>query len=167
MSYIEKTLTDNEKIIAFRRSHWILLVWPIVLFTFFISISLFLLYLFRNLPADFVIPYEGIKIAIFIIIALFLIFIVTTIFTYLIKYISTEYVITNKRIIFKTGFIWTNTDELRNSQLENIQIKQSIMGRILLYGDLEFRGTGGSPVIFKTISNPIAFKKEIENHLYN
>ena len=166
MSYIEKTLTDNEKIIAFRRSHWISLFWPVVLFTFFISISSFLLYLFRNLPADFVDFYEGIKITIFIIIALFLIFIVTTIFTYLIKYISTEYVITNKRIIFKTGFIWTNTDELRNSQLENIQIKQSIMGRILLYGDLEFRGTGGSPVIFRTISHPITFKKKIENHLY-
>ena len=164
MSYIEKTLTDNEKIIAFRRSHWISLLWPFVLFTFLIFASLFVLYLFKNLPTDLLIVYE--RMIIFIIIASFFIFIVTIIFTHLIKYISTEYVITNKRIIFKTGFIWTNTDELRNSQLENIQIKQSIIGRLLFYGDLEFRGTGGSPVIFKTVSNPIAFKKEIENHIY-
>ena len=164
MSYIEKTLTDNEKIIAFRRSHWVSLLWPFILFIFLISVSLFLFYLFRNLPVDLLIAYE--RMIIFIIVASFFIFIVTTIFAYLIKYISTEYVITNRRIIFKTGFIWTNTDELRNSQLENIQIKQSIIGRVFFYGDLEFRGTGGSPVIFKTVSNPISFKKEIENHIY-
>ena len=79
---------------------------------------------------------------------------------------STENVATNKRVIFKIGFIRSDTDELRNENIENIQIKQSIIGRILGYGDLEFRGTGGSPVVFKTIPDPISVKKEIEHVIY-
>lgn len=81
-------------------------------------------------------------------------------------YLSTENAVTNKRIILKKGFIRTNTDELRNEKIENIQIKQSIIGRIFQYGNLEFRGIGGSPVIFKKIPDPISFKKEVEKIIY-
>ena len=85
---------------------------------------------------------------------------------YFIRYISIENAVTNKRVILKKGFIKTNTDELRNERIENIQIKQSILGRIFCYGDLEFKGTGGSSVIFKIIGDPISIKKEIENVVF-
>ena len=73
---------------------------------------------------------------------------------------------TNKRVVFKTGFIKTYTNELMNEKLENIQIKQSLLGKLLGYGDLKFIGAGGSPVVFKDINNPILVKKQIEDFLF-
>ena len=151
MSYISKTLTDDEKIIIITRDHWIFWFKPGICLTI-------LLIFWGNMSWNYsFFSYSSI--------AIFIIFLCGVFFTFL-KYISTENAATNKRVIFKTGFIRTNTDELRHEKIENIQIKQSLIGRILNYGNLEFRGTGGSPVIFKTIPNPMSIKKEIENIMY-
>ena len=159
MSYIKKTLTEDEKIIVFRKYHWIFWLWPIILCVLFFMplLTLLIITFFHTSTSHKELPF-----------AFWVFFFLLSIILikYLIKYISTESSVTNKRIIFKTGFIRTNTDELRNTKLENIQIKQSLLGRIFSYGNLEFRGTGGSPVIFKTIPDPISLKKEIENNLY-
>ena len=58
----------------------------------------------------------------------------------IIAYLTTEYAMTNKRIILKQGFIRKDTDELNCEKVENIRISQSIIGRILKYGDLQFTG---------------------------
>ena len=145
MSYIKKTLTDDEKIIIFQRTHWIFWFWPGA----FVLIPLIgFLFLWPEVCL-WILPID----------------LLLLLFFYL-KYISTENVTTSKRIILKIGFIRLNTDELRNEKIENIQIEQSIIGKILGYGNLEFRGVGGSPVIFKLISNPISMKKKIENIIY-
>lgn len=158
MSYIKKTLTEDEKIILIKKCHWIF--WfsfmPICLFAANVFSSLYLL---RALFIDT----EQYRI---IISMCLLVPSAIGLLCYLIKYKSTENAVTDRRVIFKTGFIRTDTDELRNERIENIQIRQSIMGRILKYGDLEFKGTGGSPVIFKLIPDPIATKKEIENIIF-
>ena len=158
MSYIKKTLIEGEKIILIKKCHWIFWfsLMPICLFATNVLSSLYLL---RSLFIDT----EQFKI---IISMCFLVPSAIGLLCYLIKYKSTENAVTDRRVIFKTGFIRTDTDELRNERIENIQIRQSILGRIFSYGDLEFRGTGGSPVIFKLIDDPIATKKEIENIIF-
>ncbi|MDE0518799.1 MAG: PH domain-containing protein, partial [Bdellovibrionales bacterium] len=152
MSYIKKTLTAGENIIVSKRYHWVFWFWPIIRL-----IIPFLIIIWGTMAwnggvfSPFVMTMAILLAASFIVL-LFILFI---------KHISTENVATNKRVIFKMGFIRSDTDELRNENIENIQIKQSIIGRIFGYGDLEFRGTGGSPVVFKTIPDPISVKKEI------
>ena len=158
MSYIKKTLTEDEKIIILKKCHWIFWFSLMPIFLFITNV-LSSLYLLRSLFIDT----EQYKI---IIAMCSLVPSAIGLLSYLIKYKSTENAVTNRRVIFKTGFIRTNTDELRNERIENIQIRQSILGRILRYGDLEFRGTGGSPVVFKLIDDPIATKKEIENIIF-
>ena len=158
MSYIKKTLTEDEKIIIIKKCHWIFWFSLTSLFLFVTNI-LSSLYLLRS----FFIDTEQYKI---IISMCLLVPSAIGLLCYLIKYKTTENAVTDRRVIFKTGFIRTDTDELRNERIENIQIRQSILGRILKYGDLEFKGTGGSPVIFKLIADPIDTKKEIENVIF-
>lgn len=158
MSYIKKTLTEDEKIIITKKCHWIFWFSLTPLFLFVTNI-LSSLYLLRS----FFIDTEQFKI---IISMCLLVPSAIGLLCYLIKYKTIENAVTNRRVIFKTGFIRTDTDELRNERIENIQIRQSILGRILKYGDLEFKGTGGSPVIFKLIADPIGTKKEIENIIF-
>ena len=55
------------------------------------------------------------------------------------------------------------TEELKNSKVESIEIKQTILGRILDYGTIEFSGTGTSKVYFDNVDSPAAVKTEIDD----
>jgi uncharacterized membrane protein YdbT with pleckstrin-like domain len=54
----------------------------------------------------------------------------------------TEIAITNRRVIYKNGFVWRQTNEMNVDKVESVQIDQSILGRMLDYGDVTILGTG-------------------------
>lgn len=81
---------------------------------------------------------------------------------------TSEYAITNKRVIIKVGLIRRRTVEMNISKIESINVDQSILGRILGYGDISIVGTGGTKESFDTLSSPIQFRKkfqELQNEL--
>jgi len=81
---------------------------------------------------------------------------------------TSEYAITNKRVIIKVGLIRRRTVEMNISKIESINVDQSILGRILGYGDIAIVGTGGTKEVFDTVSSPIQFRKkfqELQNKL--
>ena len=45
----------------------------------------------------------------------------------LIAYFTSEFAITNKRLIIKTGFISRNTFEMNHSKIESVNVNQSIV----------------------------------------
>ncbi|MDD3405160.1 MAG: PH domain-containing protein [Sphingobacteriia bacterium] len=76
-----------------------------------------------------------------------------------------EFVITNKRVVVKTGIIKRETLELLNNKIEAINVNQGIMGRLFNYGTIIICGTGGTKSAFPRISNPIEFRKAFQNTL--
>jgi len=84
-----------------------------------------------------------------------------TIAAWLERWLS-EYVITNRRIIIKTGFIARNTFEMNLSKIESVNVDQSVMGRILNYGSMTIIGTGGTQEIFHNIARPLEFRKAFQ-----
>jgi len=90
-----------------------------------------------------------------------IIFIGCAIWTYL-KYGCVEMVVTNKRVVFKTGFFIHHTNELRLEKIESVDIKKSFFGLIFGYGHIVFTGTGGKVVEFKAISQPQKIKNDID-----
>jgi uncharacterized membrane protein YdbT with pleckstrin-like domain len=46
----------------------------------------------------------------------------------------TEIAVTNRRVIYKKGFIWRRTNEMNMDKVESVQVDQSILGRMLDYG---------------------------------
>ena len=173
MSYIKKNLSPGETIIIFERLHWIVFLYPVCFVIALLSGALWVvqsnwisnIYASMLAPAQEQMPNIGqiyeTRIAYMFIGAALFIGIKAAI-----KYFSTESAATSKKVIFKTGFIRIDTLELRKEKIENIQVDQSIRGRILGYGDLTFIGTGGSPVVFKMIHNPVDTKKQIDKHLF-
>ena len=75
---------------------------------------------------------------------------------------TSEFAITNKRVIIKTGLISRKTLEMNLQKIESVNVNQSILGRILGYGDLYIIGTGGTKEIFTKISRPITFRKKFQ-----
>lgn len=81
----------------------------------------------------------------------------------MIRFISIEQGITNKRIVFKKGLISRDTQEVMLSTIESISIQQSIVGRILGYGAVEISGRGAGYFGLIWVSSPIKVKKLIED----
>lgn len=70
------------------------------------------------------------------------------------------YVVTNKRVILKTGIVRRRATDLMLTKCEGLHIKQSVLGRIFNYGTITV-STAGSLSSYPFIANPLAFRKEI------
>ena len=76
-----------------------------------------------------------------------------------IVYSTTELAITNKRVIAKTGLIQRRTIEMFLEKIESIQVDQSVLGRVFNFGSVVISGTGVHSAPFKSISDPLALRK--------
>ena len=74
---------------------------------------------------------------------------------------TTETDVTNLRVVHKTGFIKRRTFEMSLDKVESVDVDQSILGRILNYGDVTVRGVGEGAERIKTIASPLDFRNKI------
>ena len=74
---------------------------------------------------------------------------------------STETDVTKLRVVHKTGFIKRRTFEMALDKVESVDVDQSILGRILNYGDVTIRGVGEGIEKITTIASPLAFRSSI------
>ena len=79
---------------------------------------------------------------------------------------TTEYGLTDKRVIAKTGIISRNSEELLHKAIETVEVKQGILGRIFGYGSVIITGRGNAVVIFKDIDKPLEIKKIIDSIIF-
>ena len=78
---------------------------------------------------------------------------------------ATEMAVTNKRVIVKSGIIDRRTIELLLQRIESIAVEEPGMGRILGYGTVIVRGTGGTPEVFRQIARPLEFREEVQRQI--
>ena len=74
---------------------------------------------------------------------------------------TTETDVTNMRVIHKTGFIKRRTFEMSLDKVESVDVNQSILGRIMNYGDVTIQGVGEGTQTISTIARPLAFRTAI------
>ncbi len=74
---------------------------------------------------------------------------------------TTELVVTNRRFIYKRGFISRRTDEFNAARIHAITLEQSLLGRVLGYGTLNIRGEDIGDFGLPAISKPIEFRKAL------
>jgi len=74
---------------------------------------------------------------------------------------TTETDVTNLRVVHKTGFIKRRTFEMALDKVESVDVDQTILGRILNYGDVTIRGVGEGIETIRTIASPLAFRSSI------
>ena len=76
---------------------------------------------------------------------------------------SIEQGVTTKRVIYKKGIISRKSEEMKLNSIETVEIDQGITGRLLGFGNVTVTGRGLSNVIFKTVDDPMAVKRQIES----
>jgi uncharacterized membrane protein YdbT with pleckstrin-like domain len=74
---------------------------------------------------------------------------------------TTETDVTNLRVVHKTGFVTRKTFEMSLDKVESVDVNQSILGRILNYGDVTVHGVGEGEETIATIASPLDFRNYI------
>jgi uncharacterized membrane protein YdbT with pleckstrin-like domain len=74
---------------------------------------------------------------------------------------TTETDVTNLRVVHKTGFIKRRTFEMSLDKVESVDVNQSILGRLLNYGNVTVRGVGEGAETIETIASPLEFRNHI------
>jgi uncharacterized membrane protein YdbT with pleckstrin-like domain len=75
--------------------------------------------------------------------------------------VTTEIAVTDRRIIYKRGFIRRYTVEMHMDKVESVDVDQSVFGRMLDYGDVIIHGTGAGLEPLPNIDHPL----ELRNHI--
>ncbi len=146
MSYIDNTLLAQEHVIYRTRTHWIIFLTAI--FWFIVSIVL--------LTQHKLIALIG------------LVTLILGAFDFVhsfIRYISSEYAVTNKRVLVKLGFIRRQSLETFLQKVEGIQVDQTIMGRLFNYGIITIIGTGGTRDRYSLIADPLSLRHQVQNQI--
>ena len=75
--------------------------------------------------------------------------------------VTTEIAVTDRRIIYKRGFIRRYTVEMHMDKVESVDVDQSIFGRLFDYGDVIIHGTGMGLEPLSHVDHPL----ELRNHI--
>jgi uncharacterized membrane protein YdbT with pleckstrin-like domain len=166
MSYVKDNLMPNEKVLYTAHVH------PAVflpsLFSFVMTIALFIYGLSSavvvseagsppaqvtagNLAGSMLLCFSGFLFLYSILLGLQAVIVMFT----------TEFAVTNRRVIAKTGFIRRHTLEMLLSKIESVSVNQNILGRLLNFGTVTVIGTGGTKESFRAIVEPVGVRKKI------
>ncbi len=149
MSYVETNLIPGEQVLYSTGLHWIVLVPPVFFGAIFGLIGMILLIGGDTRIIGF----------------LFLVFAGLLILLGYLARKATEMAVTNKRIIIKVGLLSRRTFELLLSKVESIGVDEGLLGRMLGYGSVVVRGTGGTPEPFKNVAHPIEFRRQVQQRV--
>jgi uncharacterized membrane protein YdbT with pleckstrin-like domain len=82
---------------------------------------------------------------------------------YYIKKLTTEMIVTNLRFVYKTGWIKRDTQEIKLTKIEEINLEQGFWGRLLDFGKLKISGTGIGFIQLPRIDAPLQLRTAIGN----
>jgi uncharacterized membrane protein YdbT with pleckstrin-like domain len=75
--------------------------------------------------------------------------------------VSTEIVVTDRRVIYKTGLVGRRTVEMNVSKIETVDVLQGLLARLLGYGTVVIRGTGAGFEPLRRVAQPLELRSAI------
>lgn len=146
MSYVDTHLLKDEIVIYRTLLHWKVFIIPVVF-------AVIVLALFVLVAAK--VGYKHPELLMFIPAILFI----------LNAYItrrSSEFAVTNRRVIMKAGVLRTRSLEILLNKVEALAVNQTLFGKMLNYGDIIITGSGGTKELYEGIENPLALRRAVQ-----
>ena len=151
MSYLEKLLACNERVVRITRDHWITLL-PTILIDGAISIVIVGLVVLGSILSP---PWTWLGLLLLVVPLGHLALRVWT-------WRNAQYVVTNRRLICVTGAFSKRVSDTALEKINDILMEQSSLGRMLGFGDVEIISGSESGIdVFHRIADPITFKNEM------
>jgi uncharacterized membrane protein YdbT with pleckstrin-like domain len=140
-SYVNSHLDPGETVAYEGRLHWIVYLTPMLILGVGIGVALSGLYA------------GGLALLVMGLVSLLIAWV---------RQFSSEFAVTNRRVIIKTGWLSRRTIELNMSKVESVQVDQDIFARLLNYGTITVIGTGGTKEPFALIDDPMGFRHAVQ-----
>jgi len=152
MRYVRRVLQPGETIVYSTKLHWRVYIQAILLVIACIIITGAAVATNDN---------QGISLAFGIAAVIFALLALSAGLRAFIRRATTELAVTDHRVIYKSGLLPRHTIEMNRDKVESVDVDQSLLGRILGYGTVVVRGTGGSLEPIRNISDPLSFRTHI------
>ena len=160
MGYIESNLVPGETLAYKTGCHWVVMFWPLVggAILGFVGFAFFAGGWMATRNGG---RYEGAMVwgglALFGAAAL--------IAGGIIRRFATEVAVSNRRVLIKAGLLSRRSIEVLLPKVESIGVDESFVGRILGYGSVIVRGTGGTFETFDKIARPNELRRQVQGQL--
>ena len=148
MSYVQRVVQPGEQVRHISSIHWIV-YWPgvavalLAVVAYYFSETRFLTGVWRYTAYALALVAVGLLIQQWF------------------RWWITEIAVTDRRVIYKKGLVRRQTNEMNMDKVESVKINQSILGRLLDYGDVPILGTGEGFETLRTIASPIELRNSI------
>jgi uncharacterized membrane protein YdbT with pleckstrin-like domain len=148
MSYIDNNLLPGERIIFRTRKSKILFIWPLILAILSVMVSN---YMMHNTILKTVV---------------FAPWVVTGIFWVysLLEYYTSEYAVTDKRVMMREGFFARHANEMRLTAISQVNVDQNLFGMMLNFGTVSINAFGAFDS-YPQISYPFDFQRSVNQQL--
>jgi membrane protein YdbS with pleckstrin-like domain len=146
MSYVESQLLPGEQVQYRAHLHRVIYFWPGVAAAVAIAVSV----IGRDTPAIWVSSLVVLLVAAVVLTRKMLL------------RRTSEFAVTDKRVIIKVGWVRRRTVETMLGKVEGVGVDQTVAGRIFGYGTLTVTGTGGTQEQFSMIASPLEFRKQVQ-----
>jgi uncharacterized membrane protein YdbT with pleckstrin-like domain len=148
MAYYKKVLQPDENVKYVGKLHWMIYRHAIVFSVLMAAVGLSLAYLDNSIE-------QGSILAILLLLS------VMSFLPSWFRRVTTEIVVTDKRIIHKVGWIARRTEEMNMTKVETVDVRQGIVGRIFGFGTVLIIGIGASwePLVF--MASPLELRNAI------
>jgi uncharacterized membrane protein YdbT with pleckstrin-like domain len=150
MSYVARVLQPGETVLYQTKLHW---------WIYLPAIGPLILSAALGVGSFFVTPELGL--AMLVGAGIFLLLAIPTFLRGFIARATTELAVTDHRVIYKKGLFARHTIEMNRDKVESVDVDQTVPGRILGYGTIIVRGTGGSLEPIRNIRHPLTFRSHI------
>ena len=148
MSYIDRNLLPGERILFRTKKHIIIFLFPVIwtIFSFYATdymrtnLILTKLEMIPWLLALLFWGYVGLE------------------------YLTSEFVVSNKRVMMREGFFYRHANELRLATIYQVNVDQSLLGQLLNYGIVSINAFGAFDS-FTMIAQPFLFQKKVNEQL--
>jgi len=161
LSYVDENLIEGEKVAYRTRLHWVVMKWPALAGLAAGVLAVGLLGGSISMMGGKSGHTETVAVA-----GLFLVLVAGGCFALgIILRSATELAVTSRRVMVKSGIFERKTFEMPLSRVESVSVAETMMGRMLGYGTVMVRGTGGTPESFELVGKPLEFQKHVQQQM--
>ena len=148
MSYIDRNLIEGERVVYRTRLHWLVFAMPILVTVVVLLPAAWFLLDSLDWRGFAWVP---LVVALLVLLPAF------------VKRQSSDFAVTNKRVMMKSGVMTTRSVELLLNKIEAIAVDQSLLGRMFGYGNIVVTGSGGTREAFSHIQSPLEFRRAVQS----
>jgi uncharacterized membrane protein YdbT with pleckstrin-like domain len=149
MSYVQRVLQPGEAVVYATRLHWLVYVRPVLLLVLAVVLAVL-----ADIRSDWPLPF-------LVAAALLLALAILDGIAAALRRVTTEFAVTDHRVIYKRGIIGRYTIEMARAKVESVDVQQSLAGRAFNYGTIVVRGTGGGLEPIRNVESPLRLRSAI------